>query len=222
MSNFYGSFFYIISWSSVASVCGYLRRKPKSRTSTLEQLLPSIFVEGNCLEHVYLGSNQSSDGCCTPDVKRRIASVMISVNNVCVISDCAFPVAAARSWNSLPPGTRACSSLLTFQKETKSYLFRQSYDWLVGAVHSDGQQTSALSCATVLDVDFVKCPHNRVMTVLGVVLDSSLTFDQHVRDTVRNCNFHLRALRHIRPSLTSDVANTIACSIIGWFPVGLL
>jgi len=49
-----------------------------------------------------------------------------------------------------------------------------------------------------------------------VVLDSSLTFDQHVRDTVRNCNFHLRALRHIRPSLTSDVANTIACSITGF------
>ena len=32
----------------------------------------------------------------------------------------------------------------------------------------------------------------------GVVLDSSLTFDQRVLNTVRNCNFHLRALRHIR------------------------
>ena len=49
-----------------------------------------------------------------------------------------------------------------------------------------------------------------------MVLDSSLTFDQHVSDTVRNCNFHLRALRHIRPSLTSDVANTIACSFTGF------
>jgi len=49
-----------------------------------------------------------------------------------------------------------------------------------------------------------------------VVLDSSLTFDQHVSDTVRNCNFRLRALRHIRPSLTSDVANTIACSFTGF------
>ena len=58
------------------------------------------------------------------------------------------------------------------------------------------------------------------LKVLGVVLDSSLTFDQHVRNTVRNCNFHLRALRHIRPSLTSDVANT---SVLNhWFPVGLL
>ena len=39
----------------------------------------------------------------------------------------AFPVAAARAWNSLPLETRACSSLLTFRRETKSHLFRQSY-----------------------------------------------------------------------------------------------
>ena len=38
---------------------------------------------------------------------------------------------------------------------------------------------------------------------------------QHVRDIVRNFNFRPRALRHIRSSLTSDVANTIAWSIIG-------
>ena len=63
------------------------------------------------------------------------------------------------SSNTLPPETRACSSLLTFQSETKSHLFCQSYGWL-GAVHSDHQQMSALSCATVLDIDFVKCPTN--------------------------------------------------------------
>ena len=50
--------------------------------------------------------------------------------------------------NNLPLETRACSSLLTFRRETKSHLFRQSYGWR-GAVYSNGQQTSALSCATV-------------------------------------------------------------------------
>jgi len=40
-------------------------------------------------------------------------------------------------------------------------------------------------------------------------------FDEHVWDTVRNCNFHLRTLRHVRSSLTSGIANMIACSIIG-------
>ena len=61
------------------------------------------------------------------------------------------------AWNSLPLETRACSSLLTFRRETKSHLFRQSYGWC-GAVYSDGQQTSALSCATVLNLDFCKVP----------------------------------------------------------------
>jgi len=73
------------------------------------------------------------------------------------LGDYAFPVAAACAWNSLPLVTRACSSLLTFQRETKSHLFRQSYGWH-GAVYSDGQQTSALSCATVLNLDFGKVP----------------------------------------------------------------
>jgi len=36
-----------------------------------------------------------------------------------------FPVAAVRAWNSLPPETRAWSSLMTLQRETKSHLFRQ-------------------------------------------------------------------------------------------------
>jgi len=32
----------------------------------------------------------------------------------------------ARAWNSLPLETRACCSLLTFRRETKSHIFRQS------------------------------------------------------------------------------------------------
>jgi len=43
--------------------------------------------------------------------------------------DCTFPVAAARAWNSMPLETWGCSSLLTFRRETKSHLFRQSYGW---------------------------------------------------------------------------------------------
>ena len=49
---------------------------------------------------------------------------------------------------------------------------------------------------------------------LGVTLDQSLTFDQHVQDVVKASNFHIRALRHIRPMLDREVANTIACSIV--------
>jgi hypothetical protein len=47
-----------------------------------------------------------------------------------------------------------------------------------------------------------------------VTLDSGLSLDSHVSETVKNCHFHLRALQHIRPSLTREVANTIACSVV--------
>ena len=55
---------------------------------------------------------------------------------------------------------RACSSLLTFQRETNKVSPFSSvilYGW-GGAVYSDGQETSALSCAAVLNLDFCKVP----------------------------------------------------------------
>jgi hypothetical protein len=49
---------------------------------------------------------------------------------------------------------------------------------------------------------------------LGVTLDRSLSFDEHVRNTVKASNFHIKAFRHIRPLLDRPVANTVACSIV--------
>jgi hypothetical protein len=50
--------------------------------------------------------------------------------------------------------------------------------------------------------------------VLGVTLDCCLTFDAHVTSLVRACNFHLRALKHIRPYLTIDVAKSIGAAFV--------
>jgi len=50
---------------------------------------------------------------------------------------------------------------------------------------------------------------------LGVILDSHMRFDSHVRAVVRACNYHTRALRHVHKQLTSEAAQTIACSVIG-------
>jgi len=58
----------------------------------------------------------------------------------------------------------------------QSRLFRQSYGWLC-AVHSDGQQTSALSCATALDLDFVVppqlCDGSTIILTFSVVVSSN-------------------------------------------------
>jgi len=63
--------------------------------------------------------------------QRSVDSSTMLVPSTCrsTLGDRAFPVAAARVWNSLPPWIRAASSLLTFQQETKSHLFRQSFGW---------------------------------------------------------------------------------------------
>jgi len=60
---------------------------------------------------------------------RSADTTTLQVTSTCraTFGDCAFPVAAAHAWNSLPLETRACSSLLTFRRETKSHLFCQSY-----------------------------------------------------------------------------------------------
>ena len=38
---------------------------------------------------------------------------------------------------------------------------------------------------------------SEAVKLLGVTLDTFLSFDQHVTNVVRACNFHLRSLRHL-------------------------
>ena len=50
---------------------------------------------------------------------------------------------------------------------------------------------------------------------LCVHLDSKMSFDKHVSEACRASYFHIRALRHIRSSLTTDAAKTVASAIVG-------
>ena len=50
--------------------------------------------------------------------------------------------------------------------------------------------------------------------LLGVTLDSTLSFNKHVTEVARSCRYHIRALRHVRSCLTVDTANQIACAIV--------
>jgi len=43
---------------------------------------------------------------------------------------------------------------------------------------------------------------------------ASLAFDKHVLSVTRSCNFHAQAIRHIRQLLSTDLAQTLACSLI--------
>jgi len=50
--------------------------------------------------------------------------------------------------------------------------------------------------------------------VLGVVLDLRLTFHKLVSIVARSCNYHAQVIRHIRHLLTTELAQTLACSLI--------
>ena len=52
------------------------------------------------------------------------------------------------------------------------------------------------------------------MTTLDVTLDSGLTYDKRVTSVISACNYHLRALRHIRSALSDDTAITIGRAIV--------
>ena len=50
---------------------------------------------------------------------------------------------------------------------------------------------------------------------LGVYLDSRLSFNKQASEICKASYFRIRALRHIRSSLTTEAAKTIASAIVG-------
>ena len=61
------------------------------------------------------------------------------------------------------------------------------------------------------------CPglQSDICRILGVALDSRLSFDAHISALSKSCFYHIRALRHIRSNRTLDCSKGIACSLVG-------
>ena len=51
---------------------------------------------------------------------------------------------------------------------------------------------------------------------LGVTIDDTLSFNEHVDSVCKESNYHLRALRHIRNFILENTAKTIAHSMVDW------
>ena len=68
---------------------------------------------------------------------------------------------------------------------------------------------------TTIDIAGSSLPVALKLKSLGVTIDSHLRFDVHVREVVKACNHHTRALRHVRHVLSDETAQLIACSIVG-------
>jgi len=56
-------------------------------------------------------------------------SLVVPSTRRTTLGDRAFPVAASRAWNDLPPTITASLSLLTFRQQLKTYLFRTTFYW---------------------------------------------------------------------------------------------
>ena len=57
-------------------------------------------------------------------------------------------------------------------------------------------------------------PASDSIKTLGILLDNRLSFAPHIKSLTKSCNYHIRALRHIRSSLTDDMAKSIGTSLV--------
>ena len=76
------------------------------------------------------------------------------------------------------------------------------------------QQVTKIDRSTGIMVTGAIVPFLDKIRVLGVTIDSELSFDDHITSVIRACNFHIRTMRHIHRLLNQDAANTNACSIV--------
>ena len=78
-------------------------------------------------------------------------------------------------------------------------------------------QTSSMPSSSARGNDVAGCmvPISPDVKILGVTLDSALSLNKHIGLRSNACYYDIRALRHIRKSLTDDSAKSIACTIVG-------
>jgi len=73
-------------------------------------------------------------------------------------------------------------------------------------------QKLQLSGLTSVSVYGSPIPFSSTLTLLGVTLDPTLSFNNHCSKTMKSCLYHLRGIRHIRPLLSDSDAQLLACS----------
>jgi len=60
-------------------------------------------------------------------IQKHVTIIVHSFFSFSTVGDRAFPVAAARVWNSLPASVTSSPSLSTFKRNLKTELFARSY-----------------------------------------------------------------------------------------------
>ena len=85
-------------------------------------------------------------------------------------------------------------------------------DAIVFGTHRRSKSQAAIDSINVAGV--VLQPSNQVK-LLSVLLDEKLMSTAHVGALCKSTYFHIRAMRHIRQTLSTDDAKTVASALVG-------
>ena len=76
-------------------------------------------------------------------------------------------------------------------------------------------RNKSLDNITQVDVNGLPIPISDSIKLLGVTIDSSLAFNKHVSLILcQSCQYHIRALRHIRPILDANTARLVGHALV--------
>ena len=75
-------------------------------------------------------------------------------------------------------------------------------------------RNKSLDNITQIDVNCSPIPISDNIKLLGATIDSSLTFNKHVSLICQSCQYHIRALCHIRPILDANTAKLVGHALV--------
>ena len=118
---------------------------------------------------------------------------------------------------TLPSPTDTVSSLNNCLKDIQAWMS-------ISFLQLNGSKTEAIligtkhQCATAgtlaLSIDNQPITLSPAVTNLGVIFDSSLSFQAHIKNICRISYFHLRNIARLKPSLSSDDLKTLVNALI--------
>src|SRR5664279_3897134 len=104
--------------------------------------------------------------------------------------------------------SKCCASVPTVYAAGSSLTDLLNPDKSEAIIVGTHQQRHAAATVQTVPVAGVNLPIAPELKSLGVIIDSQISFDSHIGAVCRSCNFHIRALTHIRHLLPMHVAHT--------------